>query len=69
MVRALSLKPWLRDPRLRTRSKPSLNLIPVVPVSDATFRLHLLIANWVASGHLGFLIVVVALGPVVKSPI
>ena len=69
MVRALALRPWLRDPRLKTRSKPSLNLILVVPVSDATSRLHLLIANRFASGHLGFLIVVVALGPVVKSPI
>ena len=41
----------------KTRSDHSLNLFLVVPGS--TSQLHLQIANWFASGQLGFLTVVV----------
>ena len=54
VVRALALR--CRDPGFKTRSDHSLNLFLVVPGS--TSQLHLLIANWFASGQLGFLTVV-----------
>ena len=55
VVRALALRPG--DPGSKTRSDHSLNLFLVVPGS--TSQLHLYIANWFASGQLGFLTVVV----------
>ena len=55
VVRALALRAG--DPGLKTRSDHSLNLFLVVPGS--TSQLHLYIANWFASGQLGFLTVVV----------
>ena len=57
VVRALALRSG--DPGFKTRSDHSLNLILVVPGS--TSQLHLSIANWFASGQLGFLTVVVVL--------
>ena len=55
VVRALALRSG--DPGFKTRSDHSLNLFLVVPGS--TSQLHLYIANWFASGQLGFLTVVV----------
>ena len=56
VVRALALRSG--DPGFKTRSYHSLNLFLVVPGS--TSQLHLYkIANWFASGQLGFLTVVV----------
>ena len=57
VVRVLALRSG--DPRFKTRSDCSLNLILVVPGS--TSQLHLWIANWFASGQLGFLTVIVVL--------
>ena len=51
VVRVLALQTG--DPGFKTRSVHSLNLILVVPGS--TSRPHLYIANWFASGQLGFL--------------
>ena len=55
MVGALALRSG--DPGFKTRSDNSLNLFLVV--LGSTSQLHLLIANWFASGQLGFLTVVV----------
>ena len=55
VVRALALRSG--DPGFKIRSDHSLNLFLVVPGS--TFQLHLQVANWFASGQLGFLTVVV----------
>ena len=57
MVRALALRSG--DPGFKTRSNHSLNLILVVPGSTSQLRLK--IADWFASGQLGFLTVVVVL--------
>ena len=63
VVRALALRSG--DPGFKTRSDHSVNLILVVPGS--TSQLHLQIANWFASGQLGFLTVVVV-SLALKSP-
>ena len=55
VVRALALRSG--DSGFKTRSDHSLNLFLVVPGS--TSQRHLQIANWFASGRLGFLTVVV----------
>ena len=55
MVRALALRSGV--PGFKTRSDHSMNLFVLVPGS--TSQLHLQIANWFASGQLGFLTVVV----------
>ena len=57
MVRTLVLRSGVHG--FKIRSDHSLNLILIVPGS--TSRLHLYIANWFASGQLGFLTVVVVL--------
>ena len=62
MVRAHALRSG--DPGFKTRSDHSLNLFLVVPGS--TSQLHLYIANWFASGQLGFLTVVVVFGRFVE---